>query len=63
MAYKFNPFTGKLDLVGGGSTQQYYAEPVINPINNDVIYQTGSNPVPDFIFDNNGDFVMTLKTI
>ena len=50
-----------LTFGAGGTTQ--YAEPVINASNNDVVYQTGNNPVPDFIFDNNNDFVMRLVTI
>jgi hypothetical protein len=60
MAYVFNPFTGTLDNTGATQTQ-YYAEPVVtNDGNTDVIYQTGSPVVPDFVYANDGSFVFSL---
>ena len=61
--FKFNPFTGKLDLVGTPTAVSQYAEPVIGASNDTVIYEDNSNPVPDFLFDVDGSFIMELVTI
>lgn len=48
---------------GSASVSQYAEMLTTVSGNTDVIYKDGTNPVPDFIVDNNGDFVMRLVTI
>ena len=46
-----------------GTAVSQYAEPVIGASNDTVIYEDNSNPVPDFLFDVDGSFIMELVTI
>lgn len=48
------------DTIWRDNISLYYSEPVFTSINNDIVYVSGINPVPDFIYDNTGDMIFTL---
>lgn len=61
MGIKFDKILGKLRE--DDTPTSYYTEPVYLSTNSDVVYVAGTNPVPDYIYDNNGDMVFELNII
>ena len=60
--YKYNKFHDD-EGIDDAIFTQYYSEPIYIAENTDVVYENGTNPVPDFIYDNNGNMVFELNII